>query len=189
MTTECPKCHLEHDRVDVIRWLWLFRDTKPKPPGKAVGILVMLATRMDAKTGCGWVTDPDLAELAGCDRHAVQRATRWGRDRLLLHRVSKGYRITDERGEKSHWLLTDPATQRRTGGPVASEPTEQPRDRGSEPTEHLRRPNGTFKPDPTEHQCASIAKPEKLNQEATLRPGLRPGGVAPFGGSAADVLT
>ena len=27
------------------------------------------------------------------------------------------------------------------------------------------------------------------HQEPTLRPGLRPGGVAPFGGSAADVLT
>jgi hypothetical protein len=25
-------------------------------------------------------------------------------------------------------------------------------------------------------------------KKATLRPGLRPGGVAPFGGSAADVL-
>ncbi len=192
MSTECPKCGLEHDQVDVLRWLWLLRDTKPKPPGVQLGVLVMLAARMDGTTGCGWTTDPDLAELAGnVDRHAVQRATRWGRDRLLLHRVSKGYRITDERGQKSHWLLTDPATQRlltdpalqrRISAALAPEPTEHPRDHGSEPTErprdhgsaepteHPRRANGTFRPDPTEHQCATKANPEKLVQEAKPTP-------------------
>ena len=99
----CPKCHLEHDPVGVARWLWLFRDIKPKPPGKGGLVLVMLAARMDPKTGCGWTTDTDLAGLAGCSRAAVERATRWGRDRLLLHRASKGHRITDVRGEKSCW--------------------------------------------------------------------------------------
>jgi hypothetical protein len=105
----CPKCGLEHDRVGVLRWLWLFRDTKPKPPGKGGLVLAMLATRMDAKTGCGWTTDADLGDLAGVREDVVERATRWGRDRLLLYRVRKGYRITDERGQKSHWILTDPA--------------------------------------------------------------------------------
>ena len=34
----------------------------------------MLAARMDAKTGCGWATDPDLAELAEvADPGRVQR--------------------------------------------------------------------------------------------------------------------
>ncbi len=175
--TRCPKCGLEHDRVDVVRWLWLFRDTKPKPPGKGVGILAMLAARMDAKTGCGWVTDPDLADLAGCaDVGTVRAATRWGRDRLLLHRVSKGYRITDERTEKSHWLLTDPdrptgnrlphgkASQQGTGSLMAAEPTGD-----------LSGANRGSEPHPTGDPSPSIAKPEKLNQEASSRRTARTG--------------
>ena len=166
--TKCPKCELEHDPVGVVRWLWLFRDTKPKPPGKAVGILAMLAARMDAKTGCGWTTDGDLAELAEvADAGTVRAATRWGRDRLLLHRVSKGYRITDERTEKSHWILTDPhrptgnrlphgkASQPGTGSPVAVEPTRD-----------LSGANAGSEPDPTGDPSRSIDKPGKLNQEA-----------------------
>ncbi len=171
MTTRCPKCRLEHDRIDVIRWLWLLRDTKPKPPGKAVGILAMLAARMDAKTGCGWTTDPDLAGLAEVtDLQAVRAATRWGRDRLLLHRARKGYRITDERTEKSLWILTDPhqptgdrlphgkAPQPGTGSPMATEPTGD-----------LSGANRGSEPDPTGDPSRSIAKPEKLNQEAKHR--------------------
>ena len=177
---ECPKCGLEHDQVDVLRWLWLFRDTKPKPTGKGGLVLVMLAARMDAKTGCGWTTDPDLAELAGvADVGTVRAATRWGRDRLLLHRVSKGYRITDERTEKSHWLLTDPhrptgnrlphgkASQPGTGSPVAaaSQPgTGSPV--AAEPTGDLSGANRGSEPDPTGSPSPSIANPEKLIQEA-----------------------
>lgn len=170
--TECPKCGLEHDPVGVLRWLWLFRDTKPKPPGKGGLILVMLATRMDAKTGCGWTTDPDLAELAGVVNVAtVRAATRWGRDRLLLHRAVKGYRITDERAEKSHWILTDPhrptgnqiphgkASQQGTGSPMAAKPTG-----------NLRRANRQSDADPTGNPLASIANPEKLIQEADPSP-------------------
>ena len=178
MSARCPKCGLEHEPVDVMRWLWLFRDTKPKPPGKGVGILAMLAARMDAKTGCGWVTDPDLAELAGCGKAAVERATRWGRDRLLLHRVSKGYRITDERGQKSHWLLTDPATQhrisaamgdgQRSAGGAMGDATQRSAGEAmaTDPTLHSRTPNAPLATDPTLHQRRSIANPEKLNQEA-----------------------
>ena len=166
--SKCPKCGLEHDRVDVLRWLWLFRDTKPKPTGKGGLVLVMLAARMDAKTGCGWTTDPDLAELAEvADLRTVRAATRWGRDRLLLHRINRGYRITDERTEKSHWLLTDPhrptgnrlphgkASQPGTGSPMAAEPTG-----------NLMRANGESDADPTGCPLPPIANPEKLNQEA-----------------------
>jgi hypothetical protein len=165
---KCPKCKLEHDPVDVVRWLWLFRDTKPKPPGKGGLILAMLAARMDAKTGCGWTTDPDLAELGEvADAATVRAATRWGRDRLLLHRAVKGYRITDERGEKSLWILTDPhrptgnrlphgkASQPGTGSPMAAEPTG-----------NLSGANRESEPDPTGSPSPSIAKPTKLNQEA-----------------------
>lgn len=162
MSAKCPKCGLEHDRVDVMRWLWLFRDAKPKPPGKGVGILAMLAARMDAKTGCGWVTDPDLAELAEvADRGTVQAATRWGRDRLLVYRARKGYRITNDRAEKSLWILTDPATQPAAGDRMGREPTRDRRPHGkatqrgtgapmaAEPTGDFSGANGGFQPDPT----------------------------------------
>lgn len=168
MTTRCPKCKLEHDRVDVVRWLWLLRDTKPKPPGKGGLVLAMLATRMDAKTGCGWTTDSDLAELAEVANAAtVRAATRWGRDRLLLHRVSKGYRITDERTEKSHWLLTDP--HRPTGNRLPHGKASQPATGSrvaAEPTANLSEANRQSDADPTGSPLASKANPEKLTQKA-----------------------
>jgi hypothetical protein len=181
--TKCPKCDLEHDQVDVLRWLWLLRDTKPKPPGVQLGVLVMLAARMDGTTGCGWTTDPDLAELAGvADVGTVRAATRWGRDRLLLHRISKGYRITDERTEKSHWLLTDP--DRPTGNrlPHGKGPTGDRLPHGkasqpgagslmaAEPTGDLSGANRGFEPDPTGVPSPSKASPEKLIQEANPSP-------------------
>jgi hypothetical protein len=166
--TRCPKCKLEHDRIDVIRWLWLFRDTKPKPPGKGGLVLAMLAARMDAKTGCGWTTDPDLAVLAEVtDAATVRAATRWGRDRLLLHRVAKGYRITAERTEKSLWVLTDPhqpTGDRFPHGKVPQPGTGSPM--AAEPTGNLIEANRESDPDPTGSPSRSIANPEKLNQEA-----------------------
>jgi len=182
---ECPKCGLEHDQVDVLRWLWLFRDTKPKPTGKAIGILVMLAARMDAKTGCGWTTDPDLAELAEvASLRTVYAATRWARDRLLVYRERKGYRITGERGQKSLWILTDPATQGRepTGNRLPHGKAGQPAtsDRmGREPTGN-QRPHGSganrqSDDDPTGNRLPSIASPKKLVQEDPPRRTTRTG--------------
>jgi hypothetical protein len=172
VTTRCPKCKLEHDRVDVVRWLWLLRDTKPKPPGSGGLILVMLAARMDAKTGCGWTTDPDLAGLAEvASLRTVYAATRWARDRLLVCRARKGYRTTGERGQKSLWILTDPATQGRepTGNRLPHGKAGQPATSnrmGREPTGNLRQANRQSDDDPTGNRLPSIAKPEKLNQEA-----------------------
>lgn len=169
---ECPKCGLEHDRVDVVRWLWLFRDTKPKPPGRGGLVLVMLAARMNAKTGCGWTTDPDLAGLAEvASLRTVYAATRWARDRLLVYRARKGYRISGERGQKSLWILTDPATQGRepTGNRLPHGKAGQPAtsDRmGGEPTGNLTQANRQSDDDPTGNRLPPKANPEKLNQEA-----------------------
>ena len=122
----------------------------------------MLASRLDAVTGCGWTTDRDVGGLAEAGEDVVERATRWGRDRLLLHRVAKGYRITDTRGEQSHWILTDPAqprisaamangTQPRARAAMATSPT--PRQSGDGP-----RPNPATTRKPTPRQSGFIEK-------------------------------
>ena len=166
--TKCPKCGMEHEPFGVLRWLWLFRDTKPKPPGTGGLVLAMLATRMDPKTGCGWTTDPDLAELAEVDSlRTVYGATRWARDRLLMYRARKGYRITGQRGQKSLWILTDPArepTGNRLPHGKAAQPATSDR-MGGEPTGNLTQANRQSDDDPTGNRLPSVVNPEKLDQE------------------------
>src|SRR5262245_29677695 len=120
----CHRCGRDHSPVSLAEWLWRLRDTKPKPPGKQLGVLVMLASRLDARTGCGWVYREQTAEDAGASPDTVSRAGQWAVDRLLLAQVVRGHRITDEHVSASLWHLL-PTTQSRSGAALGHDPKPQ----------------------------------------------------------------
>src|ERR1022692_2276493 len=101
------KCAREHDPVSLAEWTWQMRELKPKPPPGYLGILWMLAARLDVRTGCGWASVRDLSELSGAGRNTVLRATAWARNHGLLARTARGHRVTDERDAASQWQLLD----------------------------------------------------------------------------------
>lgn len=104
----CPRCRLEHEPVDLAQWLWLVRDTKPKPPGGQQAALVWLASRMNRRTGCGWASNDVIAKDAEVSQDVVERATKWARSHLLLHRAKKGGRNWSGDAPVSLWHLLDP---------------------------------------------------------------------------------
>ncbi len=105
----CSRCRLDHDPVSFAEWAWHLRDDiKPadKPPGGQIAILLMLASRLDPRTGCGWTTRDQLAEdVGGADPKTVTAATEWAAGRGLLHRQVRGHNITPGRSTASMWIL------------------------------------------------------------------------------------
>lgn len=123
----CRRCHLEHPPVRVDRWQWWLRDTKPKPPAAQLAVLLLLSTRLDSRTGCGWTANSVLAADAGVSEDVVERATKWARDRFMVHQARRGHRITEERATGSLWFLMPPPQPRASAG-LGTEPN--PRQRG-----------------------------------------------------------
>lgn len=107
----CQRCRWHHDPVPWVEWAWLVRDTKPKPPGVQLGALLMLGTRLNARTGCGWTTRVQIAEDIGIDKlSVVSEATAWARHYFLLHLAVRGQRA-GTRSSGSLWILTTPGNR------------------------------------------------------------------------------
>src|SRR5258706_16446340 len=115
----CRNCSRDHAPVSLAEWSWTVRDITPKPPGGYLGVLWMLASRMDPKTGCGYASRDLLAADAGVGIDTVDRALDWGRRNLLVHRAARGHRIKNGVSAASEWQL-ERLTQLRT----VAEPTQ-----------------------------------------------------------------
>jgi hypothetical protein len=96
-----------------LEWMAAVRDHPKRPPAAQVHALLLLALRMDWKTGCGFASMLQLAEDAESHRSTVWRATRWARDAELLVQTRRGHRVGDGTALSSEWRLTIP--QRCTG--------------------------------------------------------------------------
>lgn len=102
----CKKCQREHEPVSLAEWLWQLRDFKPKPPPGQLAVLCMVLARLDAKTGCGWVSGEQTMTDTGLEApDTVQRALKWARDNFLIRRVTRGHRTGDGTALASQWQL------------------------------------------------------------------------------------
>jgi len=101
----CRNCSRDHAPVSLAEWSWTVRDITPKPPGGYLGVLWMLASRMDARTGCGYASRDLLAADAGVGIDTVDRALDWARRNLLVHRAARGHRIKNGVSAASEWQL------------------------------------------------------------------------------------
>lgn len=125
----CRRCHLEHAPVTVVAALWALRDFKPKPPPAQLAALFLLYSRLDPRTGCGWTANVTLAADAGVSEDVVERATRWARDRFLVHRARKGGRDGSGHVNQTLWFLLPPPQTRSSAGMTAAS---NPRQRGDD---------------------------------------------------------
>lgn len=101
----CKNCGREHERVTFLTWSWVFSNYKPKPKGIAAGILFAAARSLNTQTGCGKLTNRDIAEAYGVSDDSVESALKWGREHGLLRRVIRGHNVDGE-VEPSHYHLT-----------------------------------------------------------------------------------
>jgi hypothetical protein len=112
----CRRCRLHHEPVSVVSWQWALRDIKPKPPLGQLAALMMLSTRLDPKTGCGWVDARTVAADTGAaSSDVVERAVRWAKAHFLLSRAAKGGRAGGSgRVPLTLWHLSPPPAQTRS---------------------------------------------------------------------------
>src|SRR5258706_14634885 len=101
----CRNCSRDHAPVSLAEWSWTVRDITPKPPGGYLGVLWMLASRMDPRTGCGYASRDLLAADAGVGIDTVDRVLDWARRNLLVHRAARGHRIKNGVSAASEWQL------------------------------------------------------------------------------------
>ena len=101
----------------MIGWLWMFTRYLPKPPGKGGTVLLVFLGKCDRQSGCAWITDHELAELAGSkDPRTASAALAWAARRGLARRLVRGHNLpgVDSGATKSLWALADPAVSRAT---------------------------------------------------------------------------
>lgn len=106
----CPRCKYDHPPVSFTAWAWAVRDAKDKPPAGQVAVLLILGTRMNPATGCGWISRERLMADLGVKKETVTRATIWAMNNLLLNRLVRGHRTWDGGATDSLWVLADPST-------------------------------------------------------------------------------
>src|SRR5258706_13818804 len=93
----CRNCSRDHAPVSLAEWSWTVRDITPKPPGGYLGVLWMLASRMDARTGCGYASRDLLAADPGVGIDTVDRPLGGGRRNLPANRRAPAQRINTAR--------------------------------------------------------------------------------------------
>lgn len=101
----CPRCKHDHPPVSFTAWAWAVRDTKPHPPAQQLGVLFMLASRVDPVTGCGWTTREQLTSDCGVNKNTVTAAIRWASEHFLLRKLERGHYRGDGSRTGTWWAL------------------------------------------------------------------------------------
>ncbi len=90
-------------RVDVA-----LPDHPTKPPASQLGALALFASRMDARTGCGYVALDQVSADTGAGHNTVDRALAWARMYGFVHQAARGHRLGNGRPVASGWQLSTP---------------------------------------------------------------------------------
>jgi hypothetical protein len=106
----CPRCRYDHPPLSPTAWLWVLRDAKERPATAGhLGVLAMMAARVDPTTGCGWMRRGDLMADAGVKKETVTAAAQWAIGTGLLARLVTGRGRGAAQSSWSLFALADPS--------------------------------------------------------------------------------
>jgi hypothetical protein len=94
---------------------------------------MMLVSRLDPGTGCGWVSLATVREDAGAGENTVDQAVTWARRSGFLHQAVRGHRLGNGEVVASEWEMRRPNQDVNTPDTGVKSTSQHPRSEVSTP--------------------------------------------------------